>query len=542
MCGIGGIYWKRDENIKIKESWIKFLTINLTKRGDKAWGIFDGNKIYKTPGDFKIHIIKVPELLRYVTDLNSNLFLIHTRQPTRGSPEKNENNHPFVLNGLVFAHNGTVERVKKWQDDEIETDSYQILKFIDKKWNRKPNTLKKIIEKNFETFGTSQACWLYDNKNSMLYLWCAKLSSLYYYDCDLFFIFASTKEILKDSLIFYEFDRNSGTIIQRKMVIEDDKINDLSGHLLMVNLKNFNMQKVEIKEPKREYVSYTYWNDYGFWGYRQRFHRSATFSFGDLSVYELSGQRVQIETKRFIEYLCSSDIEKIATLLNKTQIFDIRKVSLSNKYNIIIHKNKVPEALEKRMTKIETLLRQRGFCTEITNKYTKYQYVDYWCIPLISIIFFGENNYFKIVTPMINDEKSKKENKLIKFLKEIKNSKKRKKISINELVEKFFYQLNPLIAAAYGFEIHPAEKNRIRIVLADIADAYAYEDGAELLKSFGITISNKTGFAEMRKTNPTLKRLLAMIFEDIENNVFPVDINCDELETVKKYLLGGGLK
>ncbi len=122
MCGIAGFFTNgvKTENIeKVRQLFTANLLANET-RGKEATGALLVQK------DCTWHLEKAAlpacefiQTMRYKTflqkvDQNTILLLGHTRKPTKGSPENNDNNHPIVRGRTIGVHNGTLSN-----DDEI---------------------------------------------------------------------------------------------------------------------------------------------------------------------------------------------------------------------------------------------------------------------------------------------------------------------------------------------------------------------------------------------------------------------------------------
>lgn len=122
MCGIAGILLAYNqtrnsdtirklftENLMANESRGEAATGALVVQNDTSWFLekapLPASKFCKSD--------MYARLLAKV-DHNTVLLLGHTRMPTKGSPEDNNNNHPIVRGGTIGVHNGTLSN-----DDEI---------------------------------------------------------------------------------------------------------------------------------------------------------------------------------------------------------------------------------------------------------------------------------------------------------------------------------------------------------------------------------------------------------------------------------------
>lgn len=143
MCQLLGL----SSNKKVD---IRFSLKEFKERGKENYHGF-GFVFYKGK---KPHIFKKPSSLAYenIEDKNfafkSKIIIGHVRLASCGK-QSHENTHPFVINNLSFAHNGTVTSVKKWQlgifKPEGETDSeYAFCYLLDKIY--KKNDIKEIYK------------------------------------------------------------------------------------------------------------------------------------------------------------------------------------------------------------------------------------------------------------------------------------------------------------------------------------------------------------------------------------------------------------
>ena len=142
MCGIGGI--RRFGKDPILKDQVDLLMVGLQSRGIDASGIALQN------GGGKLHLLKndIPAwqfvtskpyetfLKEHLTD-ETNIVILHTRMATKGSPVKQNNNHPMFHNKTAVVHNGVITN-----DDNLfrelnlpryaETDSDILRAILDK--------------------------------------------------------------------------------------------------------------------------------------------------------------------------------------------------------------------------------------------------------------------------------------------------------------------------------------------------------------------------------------------------------------------------
>lgn len=168
MCGIGGVSTRkpfgREEAIICHR-----LLESLTRRGEDAWGYFDGEIVHKEPGSF----LDSPKYLTLPDDLvasGTNTFLCHTRFATKGDPEENQNNHPFELDSLTLAHNGMLYRTDEFENVwGIDTDSFWMLYWLNEEYKRLGN-MPEAIDKGVDHVTGSYAIWTYCMDDQAAYL------------------------------------------------------------------------------------------------------------------------------------------------------------------------------------------------------------------------------------------------------------------------------------------------------------------------------------------------------------------------------------
>lgn len=117
MCGINGILISPGRSPSQLRRIRELFTANLLaneQRGREATGIARLNndsdiRINKAPVTAS-EFISSPGCLRVLNAVSENttVLLGHTREATKGSPQKNVNNHPLVRGDIVGVHNGTI--------------------------------------------------------------------------------------------------------------------------------------------------------------------------------------------------------------------------------------------------------------------------------------------------------------------------------------------------------------------------------------------------------------------------------------------------
>ena len=161
MCGIASILFypeKRSPQIweEIKENFTANLLFN-EKRGKSATGI----AIIRQDKTIQIYKQAIPAHEFVKTDtyqklLNSldeqtTILLGHTRHPTKGTTENNENNHPIIVDSICGIHNGHISN-----DDAIfqefnfprkaEVDSEVIFRLVAKSANYGHNNKQVFLQ------------------------------------------------------------------------------------------------------------------------------------------------------------------------------------------------------------------------------------------------------------------------------------------------------------------------------------------------------------------------------------------------------------
>lgn len=121
MCGIGGFFISPNSTLLTKEediSKLRTLTIEMLKElqthGKIAAGaaiVSDGGiRVFKQPvvaGD----LVKMPLFIDFLSEYLDNTtisVMVHTRLPTCGDKENNDNNHPVIHGDVVGVHNGHI--------------------------------------------------------------------------------------------------------------------------------------------------------------------------------------------------------------------------------------------------------------------------------------------------------------------------------------------------------------------------------------------------------------------------------------------------
>jgi glucosamine 6-phosphate synthetase-like amidotransferase/phosphosugar isomerase protein len=117
MCGINGILISPGRTPSQLRRIRELFTANLLaneQRGREATGIALLNKdssmrVNKAPVTAS-RFIHSPGYLGVLDSLSekTTVLLGHTREPTKGTPQKNTNNHPIIRGNIIGVHNGTI--------------------------------------------------------------------------------------------------------------------------------------------------------------------------------------------------------------------------------------------------------------------------------------------------------------------------------------------------------------------------------------------------------------------------------------------------
>lgn len=178
MCGICGIISK--ENIDTqKAQMFEGIMKEIQTRGRDAFGFISVPRLanFKYIGTVTEFLETKKSIWRRIT--GQKMVLAHTRMETKGTKDINANNHPFETENFALAHNGCInndEDLKKRYKiadkdgkDDIETDSYVIIKLIQHYYDKEKNVIKAIQETCKKITG-SYACWLLHKESGDIYL------------------------------------------------------------------------------------------------------------------------------------------------------------------------------------------------------------------------------------------------------------------------------------------------------------------------------------------------------------------------------------
>ncbi len=203
MCCLYGILdYKQNLSLVQKNQLLRQLSIACEQRGTDATGI-----AYNQNGHLEIHKKPLPaHNFRQKIPAGVNVVMGHTRLTTKGNAKRNDNNHPFYgcceNTAFALAHNGVLCNEKKLRKafhlpvTQIETDSYVAVQMIEKTGAFTLQAIQKMAEEVEGSF-----CFTVLDEQNTLYL--VKGNNplvLYHFEKMGFYIYASTKEILKKGL------------------------------------------------------------------------------------------------------------------------------------------------------------------------------------------------------------------------------------------------------------------------------------------------------------------------------------------------------
>ena len=240
MCGIGGFY--RTSEDKLSSDEIMLLLLNLQQRGIDATGVAwsNGKKICALKSPVKAEeFIESKDFQKVVNEIVSSKWaLFHTRQATNGSAESNLNNHPIYNKVGLIIHNGIVNPVEGELPSKGQTDTEQILLYLQKYGWKGIEKLSGSLAIAYADFKLLDRFYLYSH-----------LMPIVYSHRNGTFVFASTEFILRDSVDSI----NKVTLLPRDKVFrmrngELTKIQEVSPQPMVVS-----------KYLENVYQKYHYW-------------------------------------------------------------------------------------------------------------------------------------------------------------------------------------------------------------------------------------------------------------------------------------------
>lgn len=203
MCAVFGLIdYKHRLSTKVKEKILKVLSKECEVRGTDATGYAfnNGNKltIFKRPLPAHKLKLRLPD--------NVNVIMGHTRMTTQGNQLLNYNNHPFSgtagLQQFALAHNGVLSndyllhRNKEIPDTVIETDSYAAVQLIEKEKHLGFDSIRIMAE----TLKGSFVFTILDDEDSVYFVRGSNPLTIYDFYNDGFYLYASTKDILANTM------------------------------------------------------------------------------------------------------------------------------------------------------------------------------------------------------------------------------------------------------------------------------------------------------------------------------------------------------
>ena len=203
MCAIFGFldYGKKIPANKLKKL-INALAVNAEVRGTDATGI----SYVKNSKIMTFKKAKPAHKLNLYFPKNTTAVIGHTRFTTQGSAKKNYNNHPFEgrteNHNFSLAHNGVIYSDKELKQlygfkSKIETDSYIAVQLLEYFSNIDENSIKSMAE----TVTGSFVFTILRDDNTLFLVKGNNPITLYHFPKYGLYVYASTKEILDNSLL-----------------------------------------------------------------------------------------------------------------------------------------------------------------------------------------------------------------------------------------------------------------------------------------------------------------------------------------------------
>jgi hypothetical protein len=170
MCGIAGYISKTDG--PFQKSVIEQLLLDIQPRGRDAVGMawLEGTrfKVGKSPGLVPAYLA-MPEYYENEDKVAaSRLVLLHTRAASHGDPSNNKNNHPLYNDKGIIIHNGIVTPPKWLKKAQGQTDSEQLMMYLQKQGFKAINVMRGWLAIAYFDFAT-RSLYLY-NHDAPLYM------------------------------------------------------------------------------------------------------------------------------------------------------------------------------------------------------------------------------------------------------------------------------------------------------------------------------------------------------------------------------------
>ena len=223
-------------------------------RGTDATGIAyvsnDGLHVYKRP-------VKASKFKFYVP-FESRVVIGHTRMTTKGNQQINYNNHPFFgktkSGRFALAHNGVLyndeilRKTMQLPNTSIETDSYIAVQLLEHYNEISIDSIAKMSE----TVSGSFCFSILTDKNEVYLV--KGSNPLAIYDCDGYYVYASTSDILDKAL-------------KKLRIRKKEKIEIKSGEILKISADG-TIERSTFNNDDYDYPYYPYrgkYFDYGFY-------------------------------------------------------------------------------------------------------------------------------------------------------------------------------------------------------------------------------------------------------------------------------------
>lgn len=198
MCGIFGIVSKQ---LVVSAQFIELAEANK-HRGNLSFGYLTGKL-----GAEGIETAVSRYLQPFAPDLvelaQANLALGHIRAPTGARSNQLQDVHPFAANATFLAHNGLLlnpQQFPAWRlYPDSDVDSQFILGGIQAYLAQK-FTFAAAIQATVSQLEGQQACWLWSQAESAIYLW-RVMSPLYCSQTETRFTFSSSRHLSNQMLL-----------------------------------------------------------------------------------------------------------------------------------------------------------------------------------------------------------------------------------------------------------------------------------------------------------------------------------------------------
>ncbi len=254
MCSLFGIIdYKHNLPAFMRRSILHILSRECEVRGTDATGIAyvsnDGLHVYKRP-------VKASKFKFYIP-FESRVVIGHTRMTTKGNQQINYNNHPFFgktkSGRFALAHNGVLyndeilRKTMQLPNTSIETDSYIAVQLLEHYGEISFDSIAKMSE----TVSGSFCFSILTDKNEVYLV--KGSNPLAIYDCDGYYVYASTSDILDKTL-------------KKMRIKKKEKVEIKSGEILKISADG-TIERGSFNNDDYDYPYYPYrgkYFDYGF--------------------------------------------------------------------------------------------------------------------------------------------------------------------------------------------------------------------------------------------------------------------------------------